>query len=62
VLSLEPRIGGGVKGKNPDEIVDEICTRIEEEMPPFLTDQGAHRELWKTDKAGLMASISTYLL
>lgn len=62
VLSLEPRIGGGVKGaKNPDLIVDDICKKIEDELPEFLTDVGSARELWKTDKNGLMASLTTYL-
>ena len=62
VLSLQPWVGGGVKGaKNPDIIVDEICSKIEENMPEMLTDNGSAWELWKTDKQGLMASLSTYL-
>lgn len=62
VLSLEPRVGGAVKGaKNPDVIVDDLAKKIIEEMPEFLTDQGSNRELWKTNKENLLPSLTTYL-
>ncbi len=31
-------------------------------MPEFLTEQGSNRDLWKANKEGLMASLTTYLL
>lgn len=63
VLGLEPWVGGGTKGaKNPDLIVDDLSKKIFEEMPEFLTEQGSNRDLWKANKEGLMASLTTYLL
>lgn len=62
VLSLEPWVGGVAKGaKNPDVIVDDLAKKFIEEMPEFLTDQGSNWELWKTNKEGLLPSLTTYL-
>jgi len=39
-----------------------LSKKIFEEMPEFLTEQGSNRDLWKANKEGLMASLTTYLL
>lgn len=39
-----------------------MAKKIEDEMPQPLTREGAQKDLWKTNKEELMASLSTYLL
>ena len=47
VLSVQPRTSSlGAGGKNPDQINEELATKIESELPEALTREGAFKELF----------------
>ncbi len=62
VLSIQPRVGGGEGGMSSDQFVDDLAEKIQVELPQKLTKDNSNKELWKTNKEGLMESLSTYLL
>lgn len=63
VLSVQPRTEGtGGSGKNPDEIIEDLATKIESELPLPLTREGAFKELFVTSKQGLLPSLTTFLV
>ena len=62
VLSIQPRVGGGEGGMSSDAFVDDLAEKILAELPEMLTKDNSNKDLWKTNKEGLMESLSTYLL
>lgn len=61
-MSIQPRIGGGAGGKTPDEIVMERAKLLKKGLPQLLDKSLGKKELFKTDKQGLIPSLSTVLL
>lgn len=62
ILSIQPRIGGGAGIKTPDEIVMERAKELKKGLPPLLDKSLGKKDLFKTDKQGLISSLSTVLL
>lgn len=62
VLSIQSRGSGGSSSQNNDMLVNDIATKIKEELPQLLTKEGSCKDLWKVNKRGLVASLTTYLL
>jgi dynein heavy chain len=61
ILNIQPRTGGSGK-TSPDEIVYSIATKIKEKLPELITKEGASKDLFKVNKRGLVASLTTYLM
>ncbi len=48
---------------NPDQIVEELATKIEEELPALITkEDGYSKPLFVQSKDGLLPSLTTFLL
>ena len=61
VLSVQPRTSSSKGGTNPDTIIEELATQIEEGLPELLTREGAFKELFVANKQGLLPSLTTFL-
>ena len=63
VLTMQPRSSGASgDGKSSDEVILELISELQEEMPENLYRQDGKKELFETNEKGLMASLSTVLL
>ena len=52
----------GAGAKTPDEIVIEKAKELKKGLPPILERSLGKKDLFKTDKQGLLSSLSTVLL
>ena len=48
--------------QNNDKLVNDFCRKIKEDLPKLLTREDSAKDLWKVNKQGLVASLTTYLL
>lgn len=64
ILSIQPRVGGGASEKTPDEVVLELVSALQKDLPTPLNrfDEKANKELWIINEKGLIPSLSTVLL
>ena len=62
VLSIQSKSSGSSSAQNNDKLVDDICQKIKEDLPESLSREGSAKDLWKVNKQGLVASLTTYLL
>jgi dynein heavy chain len=63
VLSIQSKssMGSSSAGDN-DKFVDAIAEKFKNELPELLTKEGSSKELFKVNKLGLYASLTTYLM
>jgi dynein heavy chain, axonemal len=63
VLSIQSRSGmGSASSQDNDNLVDSIADQIVGQLPEQLSREGSAKELFKINKQGLYASLTTYLL
>lgn len=62
ILAIQPRATGSSGGTSPDQLVDGLAEKIEEELPELLTKEGSNKEIFHVNKEGLMASLTTFLM
>jgi dynein heavy chain len=63
VLSIQSKSSmGSSSSQDNDKYVDTIAEKIKAELPELLTREGASKELFKVNKQGLHASLTTYLM
>lgn len=62
-LSIQSRSGmGSSSSLDNDNLVDSIADQIVSQLPEQLSREGSAKELFKVNKQGLYASLTTYLL
>ena len=63
VLSIQNKTSiGSSSAQENDKFVDNIASKINEELPLILTKEGSSKELFKISKQGLFTSLTIYLL
>jgi dynein heavy chain len=63
ILSIQSKNSmGSSSAQNNDKMVEDIAQKIKEDLPELLTKEGSSKELWKTNKQNLFASLTTYLM
>lgn len=63
ILSIQSKSSlGSASSQDNDQKVDAVAEKIKEELPSLLTREGSNKELFKVNKQGLYASLTTYLL
>jgi dynein heavy chain, axonemal len=70
ILSIQPRVSASGSEKTPDEIVLELVSSLQKDLPPLLSrvldpktpDIKPNQEMWITNEKGLIPSLSTVLL
>ncbi len=61
LLSLQPRSGGGGAGKSSDEVVVELATGFEGQLPGILNEDDAGPTTFTIQGNGLMSSLAICL-
>jgi len=61
ILQLQPRTGGGVGGKSPDELVTELAEHMESQVPAILDKDNAGPTTFVVQPNGLLNSVAIVL-
>lgn len=63
VLSIQSKSSmGSSNSQDNDKFVDAIAEKFKAELPELLTKEGSSKDLFKVNKLGLYASLTTYLM
>lgn len=62
IIDVQPRVYTSASGKSSDDIVTELCTSIENELPGKIDTSTGHPDLFVKGENGLIPSLSTVLL
>eukprot|EP00698_Gefionella_okellyi_P007651 TRINITY_DN186_c0_g4_i1.p1 TRINITY_DN186_c0_g4~~TRINITY_DN186_c0_g4_i1.p1 ORF type:complete len:3955 (+),score=1074.62 TRINITY_DN186_c0_g4_i1:43-11907(+) len=62
IINIQPRESGGIAGKSPDEVANELAERILADIPKSLSMEEGDDALFAVNEHGLMNSLAVVLM